>query len=65
MKTIKHCNWCKNEATRHDYREVDGMTSKIKTCESCFKIETKKLLTFKNYKQHGKIRSPKKDARND
>jgi hypothetical protein len=45
-KTPK-CNWCPNDAVQVDYREIDGMTSKILTCPDCFNLSTKFLLKRK------------------
>jgi len=50
METRK-CHWCDNTATRPDYREVDGMTSKVPTCEVCFALNTNYVLK----KKQGKI----------
>ena len=41
------CAWCDNQATRPDYRTIDGMTSKIPSCDDCFEISTKALLKRK------------------
>ena len=38
------CHWCKSDAERIDYREVDGITSKIATCNFCVSMSTKYLL---------------------
>ena len=38
------CHWCSNQATRIDYRCIDGMTSKLVSCDKCFTIATKVLL---------------------
>jgi len=38
------CKWCKNDATISDYREIDGITSKVHSCESCFGLSTDFLL---------------------
>ena len=38
------CKWCENQATRPDYRTIDGMTSKIPSCDECFNISTDALL---------------------
>lgn len=46
-KAVK-CKWCKNQATQKDYREIDGITSKINSCNSCLNISTKTLLNRKN-----------------
>jgi len=41
------CHWCERDAERFDYREVDGMTSKIKSCTVCFEISTERLIDLK------------------
>jgi hypothetical protein len=41
---VYKCNWCDNKATKIDYRTIDGITSKIVSCDVCFNISTKKLL---------------------
>lgn len=46
-KTNRKCHWCTNDAERLDYREVDGMTSKIVTCNECFEISTEHLIKLK------------------
>jgi hypothetical protein len=38
------CYWCDSQATKIDYRCIDGITSKIISCEECFDVSTKKLL---------------------
>jgi len=43
-KNKPKCYWCENQATRIDYRCIDGITSKIISCDVCFNISTKKLL---------------------
>lgn len=35
------CYNCENEATRKDYREVDGITGKVITCDECFNLNDK------------------------
>ena len=35
------CYNCENEATRKDYREVDGITGKVITCDECFDLNDK------------------------
>jgi hypothetical protein len=46
-KQAPKCQWCPSDATQIDYREVDGITSKILTCPDCFKLSTKYLLNRK------------------
>ena len=41
---VYKCNWCDNKPTKIDYRTIDGITSKIISCDVCFNISTKKLL---------------------
>ena len=43
-KNKPKCYRCENQATRIDYRCIDGITSKIISCDVCFNISTKKLL---------------------
>jgi hypothetical protein len=33
---MKKCYYCENEATKSDYRTLDGITSKVITCDECF-----------------------------
>ncbi len=47
MNDKPKCFWCSKTATRKDYREIDGITSKILTCEKCVKISTESLLNIK------------------
>jgi hypothetical protein len=48
-KIMSHkCKWCGKDATTIDYREVDGMTSKIKSCDECYKLDTKYLIKLTN-----------------
>jgi hypothetical protein len=48
MENKKHkCHWCTKEATRMDYRSIDGTISKIKSCEVCYAIDTKQLIEIK------------------
>jgi hypothetical protein len=42
------CKWCLHNAVRNDYREIDGVTSKILTCDFCFNKSTEYLLKYKN-----------------
>lgn len=44
------CKWCDNDAERSDYREIDGVTSKIKTCCECFELDTMHLIKRQNGK---------------
>jgi len=46
-KTIK-CYWCNNEAEGTDYRDFNGVVSKIHTCKKCFEISTEHLRKRKN-----------------
>ena len=39
------CHWCDKKATKTDYREVDGITSKIVTCNECAGLSTEYLVT--------------------
>ena len=43
-KNVCKCYWCNNKATKIDYRTIDGITSKLVSCNDCFEISTKKLL---------------------
>lgn len=47
-KSKRKCHWCPKDAERVDYREVDGMTSKIVTCSECFEISTEHLIKLQN-----------------
>lgn len=49
-KPNRKCHWCTKDAERLDYREVDGMTSKIVTCNECFEISTEHLVKLNNEK---------------
>ena len=51
MSQNPKCHWCNNNATRQYYREVDGIVSKIKSCGTCYYIDTKELLKRK-YKKN-------------
>ena len=45
METNKcKCYWCNNKATKIDFRTIEGITSKLISCDSCFEVSTKKLL---------------------
>ncbi len=50
-KQNRKCHWCTKDAERIDYREVDGMTSKIVTCNECFEISTEHLIKLQNEKK--------------
>jgi len=41
------CAWCENQATRPDYRDIDGCVSKMPSCDECFQLDTKYLLNRK------------------
>jgi hypothetical protein len=41
---VYKCYWCNNKATKIDYRTIDGITSKLVSCNDCFEVSTKKLL---------------------
>jgi len=41
------CHWCDQTAVRIDYRTIDGITSKIVSCDDCFKLSTNHLLKRK------------------
>lgn len=41
---LKKCKWCDRDAERLDYREIDGITSKIHSCLQCFMLDTKYLI---------------------
>jgi len=41
------CAWCESQATRLDYRSIDGVTSKLPSCDECINVSTKKLLKLK------------------
>ena len=43
-KQAPKCDWCPSDATQIDYREVDGITSKVLTCPDCLKLSTKYLI---------------------
>jgi hypothetical protein len=45
-ETIKKpkCKFCNNDATTHDWRNVDGQTSKVLSCDDCIIIPTDVLL---------------------
>ena len=43
-KNVCKCYWCNNKATKIDYRTIDGITSKLVSCNDCFEVSTKKLL---------------------
>lgn len=38
------CYWCNSKAVRRDYREINGTTSKILSCEKCVNLSTAFLL---------------------
>lgn len=42
-KKVK-CHWCDNVASVKDYREVDGVTSKINSCIACMNLSTEYLI---------------------
>lgn len=46
-KKVRKCSWCEQDATTQDYREVDGMVSKIFSCHKCFNLSTEYLLNRK------------------
>ena len=46
-KTVHMCSWCEQDATTKDYREVDGVLSKMLSCDKCFNLSTKYLLKRK------------------
>jgi len=46
----KKCKWCENPAEVIDYREIDGITSKVPSCGKCVDISTKYLLFLQNNK---------------
>lgn len=39
-----NCKWCGKEATRMEYRDIDGMVSKSPSCEECFHTNTNTLI---------------------
>lgn len=39
MKT--KCDYCGNDATRKDYREIDGITGKVLSCDTCVSLTNK------------------------
>lgn len=41
------CAWCENQATKIDYRNIDGCIGKIPSCDECFELDTKYLLKRK------------------
>lgn len=43
-KNVCNCYWCDNKATKVDYRTIDGITSKLVSCDICFELSTKYLL---------------------
>jgi hypothetical protein len=38
------CFWCENQATKIDFRRIDGIVSKLISCHDCFEISTGRLL---------------------
>lgn len=50
----RKCHWCERDAERIDYREIDGMVSKIPSCSVCFEISTERLVYLKYNKDENK-----------
>ena len=44
---VPKCHWCDNQATKKDYRNIDGCVGKIISCNDCFHLDTKYLLRRK------------------
>lgn len=38
------CLWCKKVSTHKDWREIDGMITSTRECDSCANLETEFLL---------------------
>lgn len=45
-KKVAKCKWCSNDAELSDYRNIDGMVSKIPSCRICFTKSTDYLLKY-------------------
>ena len=48
MSKLPKCFWCGKEVTKKDYRTIDGITSKIFTCDECSNLSTEYLLKQRN-----------------
>lgn len=42
-KTAPKCKWCDSPATKKEYRELNGVTSKIPCCDVCSELSTEFL----------------------
>jgi hypothetical protein len=50
MNKAPNCKWCGKPANHPEYREIDGITSKVPTCFLCSKYSTEFLLLPDNEK---------------